>query len=72
MRAIDTRYRLLPTDTLLEESNDPYVTLREAYLQNREYRVHDGEPPSDDEEDFYDGEMFDEFFEDETETPAAE
>lgn len=68
VRLIDTRYRLLPADALLEESNDPYVTLREAYRQNRTFRIYDGEPPAGDEEDFYDGEMFDEFFEEEAAT----
>lgn len=46
---IDTRYRLLPVDTLLDESNDPYITLRESFRQNREYEIYDGDPPVDDE-----------------------
>jgi hypothetical protein len=41
------------------------VTVREAFRQNRTFRIFDGNPPSDDEEEFYDDEMFDEFFEDE-------
>jgi phospholipid-binding lipoprotein MlaA len=69
VRAIDLRYRLLPADALLEESQDPYVTVREAYRQNRTFRIFDGDPPSDD--DFYEDEMFDEFFEEE-ERPAEE
>ncbi len=55
---IDLRYRLLPTDKFLNDSKDPYVTLRESYLQNREFEVYDGDPPVD--EDF-----FDEFLEEE-------
>lgn len=51
-RIIDTRTRLLVTDKLLEDSKDPYVTTREAYLQNREFQVYDGDPPEDD--DFFD------------------
>lgn len=57
---IDLRYRVLPIDKLLDDSKDPYVTLRESYLQNREYAVFDGDPPQDD--DFYD-----EFLEDDGE-----
>ncbi|MCH9693890.1 MAG: VacJ family lipoprotein [Gammaproteobacteria bacterium] len=57
LRIIDLRYRLLPTDKLLEDSKDRYLTTRESYLQNREYRIYDGNPPEDD--DFYD-EYFDE------------
>ena len=52
LRLIDLRYRLLITDDFLEDSKDPYVTIRESYLQNREYEIYDGNPPED--EDFYD------------------
>ena len=58
LRIIELRKRLLAAEQLLEDSKDPYVTLRESYLQNREYEVYDGDPPEDDE-------FFDEFFEDE-------
>ena len=54
---IDARQRLLAADRFLDDSKDPYITFREAYLQNREYEIYDGEPP--DEEDYY------EFFDDE-------
>jgi phospholipid-binding lipoprotein MlaA len=68
LRMVDLRYRLLGADSLLEESQDPYVTVREAYRQNRTFRIFDGNPPTDEEEEFYDDEMFDEFFEDEDAT----
>lgn len=58
LRIIDLRARLLTVDDMLADSKDPYITLRESYLQYREYEVYDGEPPEDDE-------FFDEFFEDE-------
>lgn len=70
VRLVDLRYRLIAADAILDESQDPYVTVREAYRQNRTFRIYDGEPPTDDEEDFYDGELFDEFFEDEEESAA--
>ena len=41
---------------LLEDSQDRYITVRESYLQNREFEIYDGNPPDDDE-------FFDEFFE---------
>jgi len=63
LRVIDVRYRLLSADSILDESQDPYVTMRESYRQNRTFRIYDGDPPSD--EEFYDDELFDEFFEDE-------
>ena len=63
VRVIDLRYRLLSADAMLDDSQDPYVTVREAFRQNRTFRIYDGDPPSDD--DFYDDEMFDVFFEEE-------
>lgn len=53
LRAIDRRANLLTTTEILEDAAiDPYVLLRDAYLQRRHYRVHDGDPP-DGEEDFW-------------------
>jgi phospholipid-binding lipoprotein MlaA len=52
LRFIDFRARLLPQDRVLDDAFDPYIRLREAYLQNRRYEVYDGNPPVD--EDFYD------------------
>lgn len=63
LRIIDLRARLLSADKFLDDSKDPYITLRESYLQNREYQVHDGNPPEDDE--FFDEFMDEEFLEDE-------
>ncbi len=56
LRLIDLRARLLSVEKLLEESKDPYITVRESYLQNREFQIYDGNPPEDDE-------FFDEFLE---------
>jgi len=64
LRAIDLRARLFTAERLLEDSKDRYLTIRESYLQNREYQIYDGDPPED--EDFYD-EMFDDVDEDQGE-----
>ena len=48
------RARLLSLDDLLEDSADRYVTIRESYLQNREFQVYDGDPPLEDDDEFYD------------------
>jgi len=45
---------------MMKDSKDPYVTLRESYLQNSRFEIYDGNPPMEDEDDFYD-----EFLEDE-------
>lgn len=67
---VDRRAELLGTDEVLGRSFDPYVFMRNAYLQRREFQVKDGTPP--DEAGF-------EIFEDESDpadpaeegTPAA-
>ncbi len=60
IRAVDVRATLFAADVLLEDSYDRYLTLRESYLQRREYLIWDGNPPEDD--DFYDDfEDFDDF-----------
>lgn len=58
LRIIDRRSRLLVAEKFLDDSKDRYITLRESYLQNREFVIHDGNPPEDDA-------FFDEFLEDE-------
>ena len=54
LRLTDVRARLLPLEDLLKDSADPYVTMRESYLQNREFEIYDGDPPVEDDDDFYD------------------
>jgi len=61
LRVVDLRYRLLSADSVLEDSQDPYIMMREAFRQNRTFRIYDGDPPGDGE--YYDDELFDEFFE---------
>ena len=68
-RVVDARVRLMTAETLLEKSNDPYITLRESYMQNRAFKVHDGSPPVD--EEMYDAEMYEDFFE-EAESPEED
>lgn len=44
-RAVDVRAQLLPLDKTLEEQYDKYAYIRDAYLQRRWFKVHDGNPP---------------------------
>ena len=62
IRTIDFRHQVLSLEELLEDAYDPYIRMREAYLQRRRYLIHDGNPPED--EDLYE-EFDEEFFEDE-------
>ena len=51
LRLIDTRAQLLTTEAILMKSHDPYIAFREAFLQNRQFNIYDGDQPID--EDFY-------------------
>lgn len=59
LQGIHIRARLLAAESTIDSSFDPYITIREAYLQHREYLIYDGDPPEDDDD------LFDEFFEEE-------
>lgn len=49
VRAIDRRADLLSVETILGKAAlDEYSYIRDAYLQRRQYRVHDGNPPEED------------------------
>lgn len=45
---ITLRAELLPFDEQLQAAPDPYVMVRDVYLQNREFRIYDGDPPAPD------------------------
>ena len=50
VRAIDLRARLLSAEELLMKgAYDPYIRIREAYLQRRKYLIADGEMPEDED-----------------------
>ncbi|MEL7373642.1 MAG: MlaA family lipoprotein, partial [Pseudomonadota bacterium] len=48
LEVISTRASLLPLDAQWQASQDPYIFLREAYLQRRNFLIYDGNPPADD------------------------
>jgi len=54
LRTIDVRHRVLSLEELMQDSKDPYISLRESYLQNQEFQIHDGDPPIEDDDEFYD------------------
>lgn len=45
---VNTRALLLSSDRLVRQAFDPYVFVRDAYLQSRRSAVHDGNPPRED------------------------
>ncbi|MFK8051778.1 MAG: VacJ family lipoprotein [Woeseiaceae bacterium] len=51
LQIVSIRASLLSLDDQINAANDPYIFVREAYLQRRNYLVYDGEPPLE-EDDF--------------------
>lgn len=60
--SVDGRSRLLDADQEFRDSYDPYLFLRDAYWQNRRYKILDGDVPED---EFYLEDFDDEDFDDE-------
>ena len=58
LRLLDSRASVLGLDETIELQIDPYIFLREAYMQSRLVQIHDGMPPQ--EEDPFEAELFDE------------
>ena len=49
LQGLDRRADLLSVETILDKAAlDEYSYIRDAYLQRRQYRVHDGNPPEED------------------------
>ena len=48
VRGIDQRARFLDQDAELGRAYDPYVLMRDVWLQNRRYQIYDGDPPLED------------------------
>jgi phospholipid-binding lipoprotein MlaA len=48
MDGVDTRVGLLQVDSALDSAYDPYTFMRDAYIQNRRYKIYDGNPPAQD------------------------
>lgn len=54
LNAVNTRANLLEASSLRDEAAiDPYVFTREAFLQQREYLVYDGNPPASEFDDIF-------------------
>ena len=64
---IHSRSELLPLDETLQRTYDPYVFIRDAWVQQREYNIFDGNPPPETLEDVTGEEEFEE-----PETEASE
>ena len=55
LHAVDTRASLLSTTRIIDSAAlDSYSFMRDAYLQRREYLIHDGNPPQEEFDPFAD------------------
>ena len=55
--AMNTRANLLEATNIRDQAAlDPYTFVREAYRQQREYKIYDGNPPGDGFDDYLEGE----------------
>ncbi len=53
LKAVEARASLIPQESLLNESLDPYIFMKDIYFQRQLYELHDGNPPIQEEpEDF--------------------
>ena len=44
---VDARYSLLGVDQEVRKAFDPYIFVRDSYLQNRRYKIYDGHVPEE-------------------------
>jgi len=51
VQEVDVRSQLLPYDRLVDTAYDPYTFVRNAYLQNREFKVHGGASKSEQQQE---------------------
>ena len=57
VNAVNARANLLEATSIRDQAAlDPYTFVREAYRQQREFQIHDGNPPGDDFDDYIEGE----------------
>ncbi|MDX1519164.1 MAG: VacJ family lipoprotein [Gammaproteobacteria bacterium] len=58
INAVNTRANLLDETNIRDEAAvDPYTFTREAYLQQRKYLIHDGNPPVEGYDDIFEDEL---------------
>jgi phospholipid-binding lipoprotein MlaA len=57
VNAVNTRANLLEATNIRDQAAlDPYTFVREAYRQQREFKIYDGNPPGDGFDEYLDGE----------------
>lgn len=59
LKAVEARASLIPQESLLNESLDPYIFMKDIYFQRQLYELHDGNPPIEKEPDDFDEDFLD-------------
>lgn len=54
LKAVEARASLISQESLLNESLDPYIFMKDIYFQRQLYELHDGNPPIKEEPDDFD------------------
>jgi phospholipid-binding lipoprotein MlaA len=68
VREVDQRARLLPLDATIQSAYDPYAFIRNAYLQNRDFKVRGDQPQKEEEQE---EKLMEEALQEENETPQG-
>lgn len=50
LKAVYTRAELMQQESMIYNSTDSYIFVKEAYYQNQHFKIHDGNPPVKEEE----------------------
>lgn len=54
LKVVEARASLIPQESLLNESLDPYIFMKDIYFQRQLYELHDGNPPIEKEPENFD------------------
>ena len=60
IQGLEARASLFPQEALLNEAIDPYIFVKEIYLQRQLYELYDGNPPIEEDEEEFDEDFLEE------------
>jgi len=60
IQGLEARASLFPQEALLNEALDPYIFVKEIYLQRQQYELYDGNPPIEEDDDDFDEDFLEE------------
>lgn len=60
IKGLEARASLFPQEALLNESLDPYIFVKEVYLQRQLFELYDGNPPLEEDDEEFDEDFLEE------------